>query len=92
MASLTLKNLPEDLLRALRDAADRDRRSLTQEIIYLLEVALRSGDRPSERAALVEAQVAAWRKLAGRWASNLDHATEVERTMERRTEGRDVEL
>jgi plasmid stability protein len=44
VASLTLKNLPDDLLQALRKAADRDRRSLTQEIIHLLEVALRGGE------------------------------------------------
>jgi plasmid stability protein len=42
MASLTLKNLPEELLRSLREAAEKDRRSLTQEIIYLLDTALRS--------------------------------------------------
>jgi plasmid stability protein len=89
MASLTLKNLPDDLLGALRDAAVRDRRSLTQEIIHLLEVALRGGERP---AAAVEAQVAAWRKLAGKWRSDLDQATEAERIMERRTEGREVDL
>jgi hypothetical protein len=36
MPSLTLKNLPEELLAALRAAAARDRRSVTQEIIHLL--------------------------------------------------------
>ncbi len=93
MASLTLKNLPDDLLRALREVADRDRRSLTREIIHLLESALRGhGEPPASRSSGADAQVAAWRKLAGRWVSDVDRATEAERLMKRRTPGRKVEL
>jgi len=92
MASLTLKNLPDDLLGALREAAERDRRSLTQEIIHLLQNALRGGKRPAGRTAAIAAQVAVWRKLAGKWKSDLDEATEAERIMERRTKGREVDL
>jgi hypothetical protein len=91
VASLTLKNLSEDLLRSLRDAAERDRRSLTQEIIYLLETALRSRPKGSARPD-VEAQVAEWRKLAGEWESDIDTATEASRILERRTAGREVDL
>ena len=91
MSSLTLKNLPDDLLHALREAAERDRRSLTQEIIHLLDVALRN-ERSSGRAAGAEAQVAAWRKLAGKWESTVDQATEADRIIARRTKGREVDL
>lgn len=79
MASFTLKNLPDDLLRALRRAAEDDRRSLTQEIIHLLESALRG--RP-KRVSDVETQVAEWRELAGRWVSDVDGATEVARVLD----------
>jgi plasmid stability protein len=96
MASLTLKNLPDDLLCALREAADRDRRSVTQEIIHLLEVVLRGGERPDVRpivrSATAEAQVAAWRKLAGTWETEIDPRAEAERIIERRTAGREVDL
>ena len=91
MASLTLKNVPDELLAALNLAAERDRRSMTQEIIYLLEVALR-GEHPVGRAAHTEAQVAAWRKLAGKWKSDVDPPTETKRIMERRTKGREVDI
>jgi plasmid stability protein len=50
MPSLTLKNLPGELLAALRAAAARDRRSVTQEIIHLLDIALQ-GDQPPPRDA-----------------------------------------
>jgi plasmid stability protein len=36
MPSLTLENVPNELLKALRVSAERDRRSLTQQVIHLL--------------------------------------------------------
>jgi len=91
MASITLKNLSDDLVQALRDAAEHDRRSLTQQIIHLLETALRGRSKDVERLD-VETQVAEWRKLAGKWESDVDRATEAERILETRTPGRKVDL
>lgn len=93
MASLTLKNIPEDLLGALREAAEADRRSLNQEIMHLLTLALRQrSERPASRPPEVEAQLAAWRRLAGQWESDLDRATEAKQLAERRSSGRAVDL
>ncbi len=50
----------------------------------------RTARRPGKSGA--DAQVAAWRKLAGKWESDVDRATEAERLMKRRTSGRKVEL
>ena len=77
---------------ALRAAAARDRRSVTQEIIHLLDIALQGGQPPARDATDTEAQVAAWRKLAGKWTSDVDPATETKRIVERRTKGREVDL
>ena len=92
MASLTLKNVPERLLRELRKSAERDRRSLNQEIIHLLEGSLREPRRSANVQAEVDAQVAAWRKLAGKWQSDVDAATEARRIKRRRSSGRKVDL
>jgi len=93
MPALTLKNLPEDLLRDLRQAAEADRRSLNQEAIHLLGAALRSGaGRPTRAAEEAAAQVAAWRRLAGRWQAEVDAATEARGLMQRRSRGRKVAL
>lgn len=40
MAALTLKGIPEELLEALRAEAERERRSLNQQAILLLERSL----------------------------------------------------
>jgi predicted RNase H-like HicB family nuclease len=49
----------------------------------------RTARRPSKTGA--DAQLSAWRKLAGKWESDVDRATEAERLMKRRTFGRKVE-
>lgn len=40
MASLTIKGIPTDLMERLRELADRERRSLNQQAIVILEQAL----------------------------------------------------
>ncbi len=92
MAALTLKNLPDDLLRELRAAADHDRRSLNQQVIHLLDTALRAVPRRAGARSEVDAQVAAWRRLAGRWQSDEDRAVEAKRIAGRRSSGRKVAL
>jgi plasmid stability protein len=93
MPSLTLKNLPDELLESLREAAERDRRSLTQEIIHLLDQAVRESDGQRSHPGFdAETQLAAWRRLAGRWQSDVDAKTESKRLMKRRTRGRDVDM
>jgi plasmid stability protein len=91
MPSITLKNLSDELLDELRKAAERDRRSLTQEIIHLLETALRARPKTVE-APDAKAQVAAWRKLAGKWESDVDARAETTRITKARSPGREVDL
>ena len=86
MASLTLKNIPDDLLDRLRELASGRRRSLTQQALVLLERALAADEYEAEK------QVAAWRSLAGRWQSTETTAQEVAAVCDARTPGRDVEL
>lgn len=37
MAAITLKGIPDDLKERIQEFADRERRSLTRQAIYLLE-------------------------------------------------------
>jgi plasmid stability protein len=91
--ALTLKNLPDDLLRELRAAAYHDRRSLNRQVIHLLGTALRAAPRRAVTPrADIDAQVAAWRRLAGRWQSDEDRAAEAKRIAGRRSPGRNVAL
>jgi len=49
MATLTLKNVPEELVRRLKDEARRNRRSLNQETLARLEGSLGRRPRDVER-------------------------------------------
>jgi hypothetical protein len=66
---------------------------VNQEIIHLLESVLgRRAERPAPGSPDADAQLAAWRKLAGKWESDVDRTTEAERLMKRRTSGREVDF
>jgi len=49
MAALVIKNLPEKIHRRLKDEAARNRRSMTQHAVLLLEQALETGETPAAR-------------------------------------------
>jgi plasmid stability protein len=91
--SLTIKNIPVPVLQRLRRRALAERRSLTQQALLLLEQGLTAASAPhASRADAVHDQVAAWRRLAGRWESDLSVEDEVREVYRSRTQGRDVEL
>jgi plasmid stability protein len=81
MPSLTIKDIPDQLLTRLRQRAASEQRSLNREVIHLLDRVLSEAPAAPVSVALterIEAQVQAWRTLAGRWDSgrgghHLDH-------------------
>jgi plasmid stability protein len=90
MSSLTIKDIPDELLEQLRERARDERRSLTQQVLVLLEKALATDViAPPDR---VSEQVEAWRRLAGGWVADESTDVEIRRLYEARTPGRDVDL
>ncbi len=89
MSSITLKDVPEELLTRLRTAAARERRSLNQEALVLIEGGLAARETAEERA---HRQVEAWRAIAGGWESAQAFEDEVAELYAARTSGRDVDL
>ncbi len=89
MSSITLKDVPEDLLVRLRSAAARERRSLNQQALVLIEGGLAARETAEERA---QRQVQAWQTLAGAWVSDRAFDEEVADLYAARTQGRDVDL
>jgi len=51
MASITLKDLPDTFLERIRKRAEKERRSLSQQMIYMLEKALDNPEPESRRYA-----------------------------------------
>jgi hypothetical protein len=82
MPSITLKDIPEELLDRLREAASRERRSIAQQALLLIEGGLDRGDTAETRA---ERQVTAWKALMGRWRSRRSMRAEVKEIYGART-------
>ena len=95
VAAITLKNVPDSLLGQLRERAEADRRSLNQEILYLLEEALKEptvGEAEERARAERLKQAEEWSRLAGLWQSDVPVKEEIEAIYAARTEGRKVDL
>ena len=94
MASVTIKDIPDDLLVRLRARAAADKRSMNKEIVHLLDLALSEGvaDESAHRREIAAAQAQAWANLAGRWDSDLEADDEIRAIYAARTSGRDVAL
>ncbi len=88
MPSLTLKDIPKNLLERLRERARGERRSLTQQVFVLLERGLEA--RPAAHRDRVSEQIEAWRRLAGSWVSDESSEDEIRHIYDARSRGRDV--
>lgn len=89
MASITLKDVPEELLIRLRSAAAHERRSLNQQALVLIEGGLAARETAEERALR---QVQAWKDLAGAWESDRTFDEDVADLYAARTQGRNLDL
>jgi plasmid stability protein len=47
MATLTIKNFPDNLYRRIQQRAEKNRRSISQEVVQLLDEAVSEGPRVS---------------------------------------------
>lgn len=94
MASLTIKNIPDELLEQLRQKAAADRRSLNQQILRLLERALVVGEMLDQRQlrSEIEAQASKWEALAGKWGTAEPAEQEIARIYATRSKGRKVNV
>lgn len=96
MASVTVRDIPDDVLEKLRILSLTDRRSLNGEILMVLETGMqyyleRKGaalDIPLSKATQVEL----WGSLAGKWEDERNLEEIVTDIYQARTEGRDVTL
>jgi plasmid stability protein len=94
MPSFTLRNIPETLLEGIRILSERERRSLNNELLVVLEEGLASRAERTEGQSLApEIQAELWLELCGKWA---DEERSAEATIEElrtaRSMGREVSL
>lgn len=96
MSSMTVRDIPEDVLETLRALSSRERRSLNSEILVVLEEGVRShlAGKPAAGLERVprDIQLALWKELAGTWEDERDTAEIVADIRRARSMGRKVAL
>ena len=92
MASITIKNIPDQLLARLRERAAAENRSMNREIIRLLDTSLSAdrGLRLELRRTLADIQADAWSRLGGSWISDVPIEEEIADIYSARSGGREI--
>ena len=95
MASITVRNIPEEVLERIRALSSIERRSLNNEILVILERGTFSEyeEKLLKRKFLSKStQMDMWKRLAGTWEDTRSAKEIIEDIYSNRTAGREVEL
>jgi len=95
MFSITVRNIPEELLEKLKTLASIERRSLNSEILYILEQGTSRvyEERMRRRIPISRStQVEIWKRLLGAWTDSRSAKEIIRGIYAGRTGGREVEL
>lgn len=93
MASLTLRNIPDYLLSGIRILSERERRSLNNEMLVVLEEGFASKAERAEASPLgPELQADLWLELCGAWEDDRSTEEIIADIRDHRSAGRTVNL
>lgn len=95
MASLTVRNIPEDILERIRALSTAERRSMNNEILVILErgTNLEYEEKMRQHKYLSKStQMELWEQLVGTWKDSRSASEIIEDIYSLRTGGRNVEL
>jgi plasmid stability protein len=95
MASITVRNIPDEVLEKIRALSAIERRSINNEILMILERGTFSEceERLQRRKYLSKStQLEIWKGLLGSWQDNRSTKEIIDDIYSHRTGGREVEL
>lgn len=95
MISLTVRNIPDDIMDKIRTLSSVERRSINNEILVLLEKALAGNMKETVNAGKIissDLQAEAWKKLSGQWEDKRSTKAIIKDIINHRSMGREVDL
>ncbi|MCL4245126.1 MAG: hypothetical protein KJ002_08365, partial [Candidatus Dadabacteria bacterium] len=95
MANITIRNISQSVFDKLKLISRREKRSLNNEILRVIELGLSKIEADTGAASSPiskETQLAIWRDLSGKWSDRRSAKTIIREIYEARTPGREVEL
>lgn len=93
MINVTVRNIPDGIMRKLKALSVIERRSLNSEILVVIEKGLSSaiGERETRHLS-GEMQVELWKKVCGSWEDDRSTREIIDDIYANRTLGRDIKL
>ena len=95
MKSITVRNIPDELLNRLRTLSIIEKRSLNNEILIVLEKGLAKETEFKtnfKNHLSMETQIKIWQNLSGQWKDNRSTDEIIRDIVDSRSEGRSVDL
>ena len=95
MPNITIRNIPESIFRKLRLMSQKEKRSLNNEILCVIERGLAGIDDENGKHNVPlnkEGQIAIWKELSGKWEDKRSTKKIIQDIYEARTLGRDIEI
>ena len=96
MASMTVRDIPGEMLDKIRVLSERERRSLNKQFLVIVEDGLKTHtaalERGRESGPTSSLQVALWRDIVGKWEDERTTDEIIANIRRSRTVGREVRL
>jgi plasmid stability protein len=95
MKSITVRNIPDELLDRLRTLSVLEKRSLNNEILIVLEKGLAKESEYKtnfKNHLAMDTQIKIWQNLCGQWKDNRSTHEIIGDIIDSRSEGRSVDL
>ena len=91
MKSITVRNIPDEIIEAVRLLSIKERRSLNNELIVIMENGL-NNIRSSSAALKTDLREDPWKKFSGKWKDKRSTKEIIDDVYSSRTIGRDIKL
>jgi len=96
MANITVRNIPENVFSQIKQLSTRERRSINNEILVVLESGLayeaNNIYKTNKETIPKELQLKIWNNLSGKWIDDRTTEQIKENIINTRTLGRDINL
>jgi plasmid stability protein len=95
MASITVRNIPDEVLKRLKALSSIDRRSLNNEILMILERGTFTEYEEKlkmQKAISKTTQIEIWKAVSGKWVDDRSTEEIIKDIYSHRTIGRDIKL
>ena len=93
--NITVRNIPDEIIRKIRTLSQMSKRSLNNEILLLLERSVQEEiiyHSEQKKNISKETQINLWKKLTNQWDDNRSTKEIIEDIYNNRTLGREIEL